>query len=121
MSNLKKRIQAFGHAFTGWKWYWSGFHAKVHTIAAITAISMAWYFDISATHWTIICLCIASVIAAEMFNSALEEICDQLHPEQSPGIGRAKDMAAGAVLFLAIGTLVVGLVIFHSYIFTVPS
>jgi diacylglycerol kinase len=118
MSYFKKRTQAFRHAFRGWKWFWKGSHAKVHVVAALIAISSAWYLGISSTHWAIICICISAVIAGEMINSALEEICDQVHPERNSGIGRAKDMAAGAVLVLSIAALIIACVIFQSYIFT---
>lgn len=57
--------------------------------------------------WAMVALTVAMVLAAELFNSALEATVDRLHPEQDPTIGRAKDCAAGAVLVLSIAALVV--------------
>jgi undecaprenol kinase len=51
----------------------------------------------------------AAVLAAELFNTALEHIADRLHPELHPAIETAKDCAAAAVLLLAIIAALVGL------------
>lgn len=45
------------------------------------------------------------VIAAELFNTALETLIDHLHPDIHPAIKRAKDCAAGAVLILSLMAL----------------
>jgi diacylglycerol kinase (ATP) len=39
-------------------------------------------------------------------------------PEQNPLAGKIKDVAAGAVLTVAIGALVIGIVIFSKYFFS---
>lgn len=46
------------------------------------------------------------VLALEMANAALEYLADQVHPDIAPGIGAAKDAAAGAVLLASGGALV---------------
>ena len=45
------------------------------------------------------------VLAAELFNSALEAALDRLHPERHPAIKVAKDCAAAAVLLLSLTAL----------------
>lgn len=50
-----------------------------------------------------------AVIAAELFNTAVERLADRLHPEQHPEIQIVKDCAAGAVLVSSIGAIVVAL------------
>ena len=45
------------------------------------------------------------VLALEMVNAALEYLADQVHPDIAPGIGAAKDAAAGAVLLASGGAL----------------
>jgi len=37
------------------------------------------------------------MIAAEIFNTTIEAICDYLQPEHDPRIGKIKDMSASAV------------------------
>jgi undecaprenol kinase len=48
------------------------------------------------------------VLVAELLNTALEELIDHLHPGQHPAMGRAKDMAAGAVLVASLFAVAVG-------------
>ena len=45
------------------------------------------------------------VLAAEIFNTAVEGLADHLHPEQHPAIKAVKDCAAGAVLVATIAAL----------------
>lgn len=49
---------------------------------------------------------------AEGFNTAIEKLADRVTREQDPLIGAAKDVAAGAVLLMAVASVVVGLIIF---------
>ena len=49
---------------------------------------------------------------AEMFNTALEKLCDHLHPEEHAAIGLVKDISAGAVLIIAIAAAINGAIIF---------
>ena len=39
----------------------------------------------------------ALVLAAELLNTAIEELCDYVQPERAPQIGATKDIAAAAV------------------------
>jgi diacylglycerol kinase (ATP) len=50
----------------------------------------------------------ALVLSLEMANAALEALIDHLHPGIAPEIGRAKDMAAGAVLLASLASLGIG-------------
>ncbi len=55
--------------------------------------------------WGLVLITISVVLAAELFNTALEFVIDRLHPEQHPAIAMAKDCAAGAVLVLSFASL----------------
>ncbi len=57
--------------------------------------------------WGIIILVTGAVLAAELFNTALEKTLDHLHPAQHPQIKLAKDAAAGAVLVLGLTAVLV--------------
>ena len=61
-------------------------------------------------------LTIGCVWMAEALNTAVEYVADACHPEQHPLIKRAKDVAAAAVLLVAITALLVGVIIFTPYI-----
>jgi undecaprenol kinase len=49
----------------------------------------------------------SAVIAAELLNTAIERLADQIHPEPHPQVRIVKDCAAAAVLVLAVGSLCV--------------
>lgn len=55
--------------------------------------------------WALVGVMIALVLAAELINTALERLCDHLHPEEHPNIKAVKDLSAGAVLLLSLGSL----------------
>lgn len=111
---LPSRLWAsFGYAFRGISYVFlqeSNMH--VHLIAACAVVILGIVFHLSAAEWCAICLCIGAVIAAEMFNSALETLTDLVSPQHHPLAGKAKDIAAGAVMLIAITAVVVGLIIF---------
>jgi diacylglycerol kinase (ATP) len=68
---------------------------------AIIVAAMLFWLGTSKIKFTIIMASWMLVIIMEITNTAIEKIIDTLHPTFSEGIGRAKDMMAGAV-FLAI-------------------
>ena len=54
----------------------------------------------------------AAVLALELVNSAIERAVDKPDTTHWWSAGAAKDMAAGAVLVMAVGTLIVALCVF---------
>jgi diacylglycerol kinase len=69
---------------------------------------------LSAAEWIFVLLCIGAVTGAEICNTAVEKLCDTLHPGQLRGIGLVKDMMAGAVLMASASSAVIGGIIFFS-------
>jgi diacylglycerol kinase (ATP) len=53
-----------------------------------------------------------AVWTAEALNTALELLADVASPEFHPLVEKAKDVAAGAVLISAIGSVIIGLLVF---------
>lgn len=87
-------------------------HMKVHLAALILVVVAGWWFGLDRLEWIAILLVSGLVISMELINSALEESLDHLHPDLHPAIGRAKDMASGAVLVAAIIALGIAALIF---------
>ncbi len=59
--------------------------------------------------WALVLLASSGVIAAELFNTAVEHLADHLHPEVHPSIRVVKDCAAAAVLIAVLGAAAVGI------------
>lgn len=62
--------------------------------------------------WCALLLCIAGVLTAEMFNSAMEHFAKAVEKDHNPQIGDALDTASAAVLIASIGSAIVGAIIF---------
>jgi diacylglycerol kinase (ATP) len=69
-------------------------------------------FGLSAVEWCIVALAIAGVWVAEALNTAIEAVVDLASPERHPLAGRAKDVAAGAVVVAVAAAGLCGLCIF---------
>ena len=66
---------------------------------------------LSGLEWAILVLAIVGVWSAEALNTAIEFLADAVSQDHHPLIGQAKDIAAGAVLVVALGAAAVGLVV----------
>lgn len=109
---LQQRSKAFKHAWDGLKSFPKEAHAKIHIVAALVVIVLAFVLKVNSSEFMLLLLCIALVFMAEMLNSAFERLCDALHPEQHPLIKEGKDLAAGAVLICSVIAAAIGLFIF---------
>ncbi len=110
---MKKRILSFKYAFKGiWVVASKEINFQIHIIAAIIVLLLGYLLNIREKEWIIILLCIAIVMAAEAFNSAIEKLVDIVSPDINPKAGKIKDIAAGAVLITAIASAIIGLIIF---------
>ena len=91
-------------------------NAWVHLVATILVIIGGFVLDVSRVDWIILILAIVSVWVAEVLNTAFEFLCDVASPEFHPVVKKSKDVAAGAVLIAALGAVLIGVIVFSSYI-----
>ncbi len=116
--NLKKQYRSFGYAFKGLRsCIGKEQNLGTHLLVAVAVLAAGWLFGISRGEWIAVILCIGIVIGAELINSAIERVVDLASPDYHPLAGQAKDIAAGAVLIVAIAAAAVGLIVFLPYIF----
>ncbi|MEM1408018.1 MAG: diacylglycerol kinase family protein [Bacteroidota bacterium] len=87
---------------------------KFQVIAAIVAVTLSALLNISAMEWIVVTVMIGLVFMAELFNTAMEKLCDHVHPDEHTAIGLIKDISAGAVLIAAIVAAIAGCIIFLS-------
>jgi undecaprenol kinase len=80
---------------------------KTHIVAAFAVVGVLLWLEPAPLWWAIAAVTIAFVLAAELFNTAVEGLADHLHPEQHPAIKAVKDCAAGAVLVASTAALAV--------------
>ena len=110
---LRRRVASFGHALRGvGAALRTEVHLRLHAAATVLVLAAGGYFAISRLEWALVALTVAGVWAAELFNTAIEALTNLASPGYHPLAGRAKDVAAGAVLLAALGALAVGALIF---------
>lgn len=110
--SLAARARSFGHAFRGVAALLASQHnAWIHALATLAVVGTGALAGLSRLEWSVLVLAIAAVWTAEGLNTALEFLCDAVHPERHPLVGRAKDVAAAAVLVAAAGAAVVGVIV----------
>lgn len=85
---------------------------RIHFIALIVAVALGLYLDLSVLEWALITFCIGFVLVAELFNTVVERLGDEIaggkHHEMVRNI---KDISAAAVLLSAITALIIGVLI----------
>jgi diacylglycerol kinase len=84
-------------------------NARIHFAVAVVVIAVAAWLQLDVLRWSILILTIGAVGVGETINTAVEALVDLLSPEYHERAKVAKDVAAGAVLLLAITAVVVGL------------
>jgi diacylglycerol kinase len=89
---------------------------KVQIFIAVIVVGASAYLEISAIEWSIVLITIGMVIGTEMINTAIESLVDLVTLERKPQAGKIKDIAAGAVLFVSIIAVIVGVLIFRKYL-----
>src|SRR3712207_5445595 len=87
-------------------------NAQVHLFVTVIVClaSLAW--GLSRMEWIALILTVALVLGMEAVNTAVEAVVDLVSPEYHPLAKQAKDVAAGAVLLVAIGAACVALLLF---------
>ncbi len=84
----------------------------VHFFFAALVLAAAGMLHCSLTQWCLLLLCIGGVLAAELFNSAIETLFRGLDEATKERCWRSLDIAAGAVLLASIVAVVVGVMVF---------
>ncbi|MGH1517774.1 diacylglycerol kinase family protein [Chryseobacterium sp. JK1] len=90
---------------------------QIELTAFFVNLFLIFYLQLSSIDATIILIVSFAVLSAEIFNTAIERICDIVQPNFDKRIGFIKDVAAGAVILMAIASVIVGILVYRKYIF----
>ena len=93
-----------------------GRNLRIHLTAVCYVTAAGLLAGLTGVEWGLVLLCFGGVIAAELFNTALEKLCDAVHPQFHPLVGAAKDAAAGAVRVLALASVGVAVALFGPWV-----
>ena len=111
------RLSAFGYAFRGaYDLLRNHAPSKIHIVAFVAMITLSWVLHFPLWKWVAVLLCSGMVLAAEALNTAVEYVVDLVSPEYNILAGKAKDVAAGAVLFTAVFSGIIALLLVYDAI-----
>ncbi len=113
---VKERVTSFKFAFRGiYTLIKTQHNAWIHLLATMVVVFLGFYAGLSFGDWSLIVIAIVIVWLAEALNTAVELLADKVSSEHHPLIGKAKDVAAAAVLISAIGSILIGIFVFLPY------
>lgn len=115
MENLKNLMMSFVYAFRGLGYMIRNErNMRIHITCLIYMFSILIFSDwfvISKAEYVLLLITSALVLAAETFNTAIENAVNLYGEERTVNGKIAKDAAAGAVLICAIISVIIGIVI----------
>jgi diacylglycerol kinase (ATP) len=87
-------------------------NTRIELAAAAVVIAAGWRLHIEPLAWAVLAVTIATILALEAVNSAIEAVVDLVSPDYHELARTAKDCAAGAMIFVVLGSLGVAAAIF---------
>jgi diacylglycerol kinase (ATP) len=111
------RWRSLGHALRGIGWgLRRQANLRIHALATLVVAGLSVGLRVERWEACVLALCVGQVWAAELLNTALESLTDLVSPQHQTRAGRAKDVAAGAVLVVAATSVVVAVLVFWPYV-----
>jgi diacylglycerol kinase len=86
-------------------------NARIHLACTIVVGGVGFWLGLRAVEWCLLVFAIGLVWVTEALNTSLEFLVDLASPEIHPLAGKAKDVAAGAVLCAAMVAVVIGAIV----------
>lgn len=110
------RIKSVKYAAKGMWLLVSTEHSVItQSLLALSLTFAGFYVGLSRMEWIVQLLVFGLVLSIEGLNTAVEKLCDFVHPDFHTRIGFIKDIAAGAVTFTALFGGLVLLVLYYPY------
>lgn len=89
---------------------------RIMFLMAVMVIILMMVLGLNPIEESILLLTILVVLGLELINSQIEKFLDLVQPGLRPSVKIIKDLSAGAVLFSALGSIVIGILIFLPHI-----
>lgn len=115
MNSVSKFVNGFGNAFRGIGFAFKERNMKIHGLATLFVLLFSSLLPLSLTEWFIILILISLVWSAEIFNTSIECLANVLRDTNKLSYAATReirDLAAGAVLVVAIIAALIGSIIF---------
>lgn len=109
----EKFTKSVGHALDGIEYAINHErNIKIQIFIGIIASVLGFLLNISIIEWVVVILLIATILALELINTAIERTVDLVTKDYEELAKVAKDMAAGAVLVVSMFSVIIGVLIY---------
>ncbi|AZA53838.1 MULTISPECIES: diacylglycerol kinase family protein [Chryseobacterium] len=114
---LKGRAKSLTYTFKGAFLLLKTEHSiMTQSFIGVVFVVLGFYFKITKVEWMFQILGFGLILTAESLNTAVEKLCDFVHPEYHKKIGFVKDIASGAMTFAVISVLILLTLIYYPYL-----
>lgn len=114
---LKGRAKSLKYTFNGAFLLLKTEHSiMIQSFIGLVFIALGFYFKITKLEWMLQILGFGLILTAESLNTAVEKLCDFVHPDYHKKIGFVKDIASGAMTFAVISVLILLTIIYYPYL-----
>ena len=116
-SFLKGRAKSLKYTFKGAFLLLKTEHSiMTQSFIGVVFVVLGFYFRITKVEWMFQILGFGLILTAESLNTAVEKLCDFVHPEYHKKIGFVKDVASGAMTFAVISVLILLTLIYYPHL-----
>ncbi len=113
---MMRILKSFGYAVNGLRTTWrEENNFKIEVMATFVVLFSAIYFDFNFVESVSCAVAVTLVLIAEIINTAIEDLCNFVEPEQNPTIAKIKDTSGAFVLVTVLGALVIGALVFYNH------
>ena len=117
MIETSRLMKSFGHAFEGLEHSFKrDQNLRIHFFVGVIVVIMSIVLKVNPFEMGILGIMILLVMITEMINTAIERMVDLIVKEHREDAKIAKDVAAGMVFLTAIGSVIVGVLIFLPHV-----
>lgn len=113
---LFEHMKSYKYALRGLREIFLGeLNFQILLFFSIVVIMVGLILEINSIEWIILAFTITFLLVSEAFNKSIEAACDAICSDYCEDVRFAKDVAAGAVLLVAVLSLIVVTIIFWPY------
>ncbi|MCS3531261.1 diacylglycerol kinase [Chryseobacterium sp. JUb7] len=117
-SFLKGRLKSLNYTVKGAFLLLNTEHSIItQSVVGLVLMIAGFYFGISKIELMFQVFGIGLILTAESLNTAIEKVCDFIHPEYHEKIGFIKDIASGAMTFAVTSVLIILIIIYYPYLY----
>jgi diacylglycerol kinase len=113
---LLRHLKSYKYASRGLREIFLGeVNFKILLLFAVIVVLVGLFLGLNAVEWIIVAFILTFLLVSEAFNKSIETACDAICVDYCDDIRFAKDVSAGAVLLVAILSVIVITVIYWPY------